>query len=643
MTRQAVIIAGGKGTRLKAITGDRPKALAEVGGRPLLEHQLRLCARHGVEDVVLLLGYGADQITDFVGDGSRFGVKARYFVEETPLGTAGAVLAAKADLAPRFLVLYADTMMDIDLGRLWSHHERRDNDITILVHPNDHPFDSDLVITDRQDRVLEFLRGSSAPERAMRNLASAALYVFERDTLAETRPREGILDFGKHVFPEMLAAGKTIGAYRTAEYIKDAGTPDRLAHVNHDYAQGRVDPEKSGRRLPAVFLDRDGTLNTEIDGVRDPDKLELLPGAAAAVRRLNRTGYVTAVVTNQPFVARGDISEDELELIHARLERELAVGGAYVDAIYHCPHHPHAGYPGERPELKIVCPCRKPAPGMLMTAAEEYHLDLSRSWMIGDRAADVGAGRQAGAHTVLLLTERDELARETPDYVAGDLVEATSFILDIHPGMAAKAAAILDAEGTPKDLYIGGLARSGKSAWASVFRETIEARGERAFVIHLDDWLLSPADRPAEGGVASRYDMAGAAAFINGLRTLTTPTEVTFPRYDRRARRRRDEPGRTRFEPGMRIVVEGVVALALPASSPSMRLAVRAPEAIRRARLFADYRWRGWDEATIEQVYRERLRDETPFVEASLDAADRTLDGAAAAPSNQAETADPHH
>lgn len=627
MTRQAVVIAGGMGTRLRSRVGDRPKALAEVGGVALLEHQLRLCARHSITDVVLLLGYGAQYIRDFVGDGSTFGISVRYVVEDTPLGTAGAVMLAYGCLEPQFLVLYADTMMDIDLDRLWTFHVSGSNDITLLVHPNDHPFDSDLVVVDRADRVTEFLRGSAAADRPIRNLASAALYVVNRDALDGVKPREGTLDFGKHVFPDLLVAGKHIGVYRTAEYIKDAGTPERLDHVNTDYASGRVDPARSGRALEAVFLDRDGTLNVEVDGVRDPDALVLLPGTAAALRRLNKSGMATVVVTNQPFVARGEVTEDAIEAIHARLERKLADGGAYFDALYYCPHHPHSGYAGERAELKLVCGCRKPAPGMLLSAARDLNLDLSKSWMIGDRAADVSAGRAAGVRSVLLLTERDEQASVQPDYAFHDLDDATRFILDHHAAARQRAMDLIDAAPVGAEIYVGGLARSGKSVWASVFAEAAADRGETVFKIALDDWLIEPALRSG-GDVMTRYDVAGVSAFLHELRGLTEATAVTFPRYDRHARRRREAPGTAVFHPGARIIVDGVLALDLPdVPGNAMRVAIRTDEELRRDRFMADYRWRGWSCEAAELAYRERLRDEAPIVDKGLETATVTLSG----------------
>ena len=152
----------------------------------------------------------------------------------------------------------------------------------------------------------------------------------------------------------------------------------------------------------AIFLDRDGTINKYVGFLRNIDDFELIDGVAEAIRKINESGYLAVVVTNQPVVARGEVSFEELEEIHNKMETLLGKEGAYLDAIYYCPHHPHKGYEGERPELKIDCDCRKPKPGMLLKAAADFNIDLSRSWMVGDGENDIKAGINAGCMTVLL-------------------------------------------------------------------------------------------------------------------------------------------------------------------------------------------------------------------------------------------------
>ncbi len=187
----------------------------------------------------------------------------------------------------------------------------------------------------------------------------------------------------------------------------------------------------------AAFLDRDGTLNEEVNFVRTPEELTLLPGAAASVRTLNEHGIIVCVISNQSGVARGFFTEEDLVPIHEKLERELGRSGARIDHIYYCPHHPTEG----TPPYNIVCSCRKPEIGMLRQAVQEFHIDLRRSFVVGDRIVDIQAGRNAGATSILVLTGYGPRALEecreqgiTPDFIAADLAEATRIILEKSKG-----------------------------------------------------------------------------------------------------------------------------------------------------------------------------------------------------------------
>ena len=429
--RQLVIIAGGKGTRLRGRIGDLPKPLAHVGDIPLLEHHILLARAHGFSDIVLLTGYGADRIREFCGDGSRWNVRIRYSEETAPLGTAGAVMQALPLLESRFVIAYGDTMLNVDLERLWKAHEQSGADATLFVHPNDHPHDSDLIEIDDESRITAFHPYPHRDDRYYRNLVNAALYVADRDAFARWIG-SGLQDFGKHLFPAMLGAGQPLYGYVSPEYIKDAGTPERLDRVNADYANGRIQSGSFATQSPAVFLDRDGTLNREVHRVKRPEELDLIPGVAEAIRLLNRSGYRAVVITNQPVVARGDCDERGLREIHNKLETLLGREHAYLDAIYYCPHHPDNGFPGERPELKFDCECRKPKTGLIEQAARELNLDLSRSWFIGDTSIDIRTAKTMGLRSILVRTGHagaDGRFPDKADLESGTLFEAVAAIL----------------------------------------------------------------------------------------------------------------------------------------------------------------------------------------------------------------------
>ena len=174
----------------------------------------------------------------------------------------------------------------------------------------------------------------------------------------------------------------------------------------------------------AIFLDRDGTINKYVGILRDIDEFELLPDVVDAIKRINSSGYLAIVVTNQPVIARGEVTYEELQEIHNKMETLLGAEGAYVDAIYYCPHHPHKGYEGEIPELKFDCDCRKPKPGMLLEAALDFNIDLSQSWMIGDGENDVQAGKNARCKTGYINRDNQLVEADIVGDSLGEIVDA---------------------------------------------------------------------------------------------------------------------------------------------------------------------------------------------------------------------------
>jgi histidinol-phosphate phosphatase family protein len=303
----------------------------------------------------------------------------------------------------------------------------------LFAHPNDHPFDSDLLEVDHDGRILAVHPKPHEPDAHYPNLVSAALYVLFPEALRLV-PREGPSDWGHDVFPS-LASTTPLYAYRSCEYVKDIGTPERLSRAERHLREGRLDRLALRTLKPAVFLDRDGVLNEERGGVHSPGDVELISGAAKAVRSLNDAAVPTICVTNQPDIAKGMMSWDDLRAVTGEIDSRLAAEtGAYLDDILVCPHHPEAGWAGEIPELKVECDCRKPADGLLRRAARIHHLDLSRSWLIGDRYCDIAAARSAGAHSILVSTghagsDKNRYSVE-PDHVCTDLDQAIRVVLE---------------------------------------------------------------------------------------------------------------------------------------------------------------------------------------------------------------------
>src|SRR5215213_4999681 len=352
--KQLVILAGGKGTRLKDRLGDLPKPMIPIAGKPLLEHQIELARAHGFTDVLLFVHYRADLIQEHLGDGSRWGLRLRYIVEMEPLGTAGAVLAGFDQLAERFAVMYGDTMINVDLSRFWRAHETSGADGTLFLHPNNHPLDSDLVEMTGEGWVTAFHNRPHPQDNFFQNLVNAGLYVLERRALESWRDSRQPLDFGKDLFPAMLNKGLKLLGYNSPEFIKDIGTPSRYDWVEAQYAAGIIQRSSLASPQRAVFLDRDGTLVKEISaqGLSRIEDLELLPSVVEGIHELNHAGLRAVLITNQPVIAKGFCTETDLQHIHNKLETLLGREHAFLDRIYYCPHHPERGFPGERTELK---------------------------------------------------------------------------------------------------------------------------------------------------------------------------------------------------------------------------------------------------------------------------------------------------
>lgn len=439
--KQAIIIAGGMGTRLKARLGDLPKPMIPIGGKPLLEHQVELAKRHGFSHIVIFACYRPDLIEAHLGDGRKWGVHIDYQIETTPLGTAGAVLAGMDSLAEQFLVFYGDTMVNVDLDRIWRRHVSSGADATLLLHPNDHPLDSDLVETDSAEWITAFHNRPHPTGTFFQNLVNAGLYVVNKSALVRWSADVKTMDFGKDLFPAMLRAGQRLLGYNTPEYIKDIGTPERYDHVSAQYTSGVIARSSLQTPQSAVFLDRDGTLNREVDGVTCPDKLELLPGVAEAIRELNRHGIRAVVVSNQPIIAKGFCRETDVQAVHNKLETLLGEQHAFLDRIYYCPHHPEKGFDGERAELKITCDCRKPRIGMIQRAVKELNIDLQRSWLIGDTTTDLQTAKNAGLKSILVRTGyagKDGKYQAQPDHVANTLTEAVHLVApDVRRGQTS--------------------------------------------------------------------------------------------------------------------------------------------------------------------------------------------------------------
>lgn len=411
---KTIIMAGGKGTRIASISSDIPKPMIPIEGTPVLEHEIISLASQGYKDIIITVSHLGNIIMDYFGDGSKHGVSIKYYFEETPLGNAGALFKLREKIGNEpFLLLNADAIFDIDFNKMVEFHKEKNAMVTLFTHPNSHPYDSGLLITEDDLSVKAWLTKEDVRPTFYKNRVNAGLHVIDpkvldivniEPELIGTVDKNGKVikvDLDRQLLKPLSGTGKMF-CYDSPEYVKDMGTPERFYAVEEDFKAGIVSARNLSKKQKAIFLDRDGTINKYVGFLHKPDEFELINGVAEAIKKINKSGYLCIVVTNQPVIARGEVTKEQLDEIHNKLETLLGFEGAYIDGLYYCPHHPHKGYEGEVPELKIDCECRKPKPGMLLKAAEDFNIDLSQSFMIGDGSNDIEAGKAAGCKTVLL-------------------------------------------------------------------------------------------------------------------------------------------------------------------------------------------------------------------------------------------------
>lgn len=410
---KTIIMAGGKGTRIASIASDIPKPMIKICEKPILEHQIECLKRNNLTDITICIGHLGHFIKDYFGDGSKFGVNISYFEEKEPLGTAGCLYKME-NLPDTFLLLCGDTIFDIDFDRLIEFHKSNNAEATLVSHPNGHPYDSSLLVTEilppqttggnpiDTHRVIQWMNKEDS-RLWYKNRVNAGIEIISLQLLkkAKTHITKDKVDLDRDILKPHVADG-LIFAYDTPEYIKDMGTPDRYFAVENDIKTGLVHQRNLSHKQKAVFLDRDGTINKLDNFLTDINKLELIPDAAKAIKKINDSGYLAIIITNQPVIARGDITFEQLQEINNKLETLLGKEGAYIDALYLCPHHPDKGFEGERPEYKIQCNCRKPNPGMILQACKDFNIDVTESFMVGDSQNDIECGRNAGCKSVLV-------------------------------------------------------------------------------------------------------------------------------------------------------------------------------------------------------------------------------------------------
>lgn len=629
----AFILAGGKGTRLRDIAPDNmPKPMIKIAGKPILLYQIEYLVKNKVSEVIISVGYGAEAIKKYFGDGKGFSLKITYSEESEPLGTAGAFQYA----APLFngakdiLILYGDIIFDIDLSRLINFHNTHSGLGTLLVHPNDHPFDSDLLDVNRINKIMKFISKPRPAGQYYQNLVNAGIYILKPE-VAFFIERGRKLDFGYDVFPTLIKAGKDFYAYRTSEYVKDVGSVQRHKEVEQDILSGKVNRRNLINRQKAIFLDRDGVINKEVSYLCRPEQLELLEDSTQAVKKINHSDYLAIVATNQSAVARGLCSEEDIADVNKKLDVLLGEKHAYLDNIYYCPHHPDKGFEGENKPYKIECECRKPKTGMFRQAQSDFNIDEKDSFLIGDTTSDVMTGINAGIKTMLVRTGyagKDRKYDCRPDFIFENLKEAVDFIIDDYEKLSAEinsiTSALLKMSKKPFVITIGGLSRSGKSTIARMMSIVLANLGVRSTTLGLDNWIVDLNNRENWMGVRERYDYH---RIEEGIRSFLAGHEIYVQKYDAQTRQKSIDAEAIKFDNYEAVIIDGAVALDLAylRERSGLKIYVDIDEELRKKRFNEFYRYKGLTENEITALYLKRRTDEYPVIVQSKKYADHII------------------
>lgn len=604
---KTVILAGGRGMRLASLTGQVPKPMVGLEGKPLLFHILKHSQRYGFHIFLFKTGYMSDQIESYFRDGKGFNCEIKYLVETQPLGTAGGLSFLEREPDP-VLVLYGDVVTNVNLRRLVEFHRARQAQATLLIHRSDHPEDSDVVVVDKNYRIQKIIHKPG--NKNYGNITNAALYILNPECFSSIPDMP--FDFAKDLFPRLLEAGFNILGYHTDEYIKDVGTTKRLEEVENDVEEGKV-----FNRIEAVFLDRDGTVNEEVNLLHQVKDFRLIPGTAKAIKRLNDMHIPVVIVTNQPVVARNLCDEEDVRRIHKFMTDLLANNwGAYVDDVLYCPHHPERHHMDGNPIYRIDCDCRKPKPGMLLEIQQRLNLDLANCFIIGDTTADILTGENAGCRTALVKTGyggEDKKYDVAPDYVFENLLDAVRFlekynkttfkriIVDIRNLLVKEKLVVV---------IIGGCSKTGKSTLAIRIAETLPEASP--VVLSLDSWLLEYERRPDDSRVYQRFDYV---RIEEALGNLFKGEEIKAPLYDPKSRKIVGDRS-VRLLSSKLLIVEGVVALDIPKIRAVADITIFKDErdTIRKARVLQSFAQRDIPEEQKPREISERELEEVPYI-----------------------------
>jgi histidinol-phosphate phosphatase family protein len=390
MIKQAVILAGGEGKRLRPFTETNPKPLIPINGKPFLEHLILLLKENKIEEVIILTGYLGEKIESYFGNGSQFGVKIKYsytpFKNEKGEENESGLRLKNAEplLDNKFILLYCDNYWPLEISKLEDFYKEKKVEVSLVAYSNKDNFTKNNVLIDKNSFIIKYDKS-----REEKNLNSVDIGFFIINKSIFNYFPKGNFQFERDVLPKLVLEKKVAGFLTDHRYYS-ISKPERLGDTSKFLLNKKV-----------VFLDRDGVINkkaSKADYIKKWEEFEFLPGAVEAIKNLSQKDYQIYIITNQPGIARGMMTKEDLETINLNMIWEIEKQGGKISGIHYCFH----GWDDN-------CDCRKPKPGLLLKAAKENYIDLTKTLFIGDDERDMAAGQAAGCKTVLIDASKNLL------------------------------------------------------------------------------------------------------------------------------------------------------------------------------------------------------------------------------------------
>ena len=402
---QVIILAGGKGTRLLKFT-KKPKIFALFGNITLIDLYLDIFKQFNTKNINFILGNKSEQIIEHL---KKILFNGKIHVEKKPLGTAGALENFNTHTSKDLLVIMGDVLTNFNAKKFLKFHKEKNADISLFVHPNNHPYDSDLIDLGKNDRVIKFYSKDRKKINISDNLATAGIYLLKTKVLKLLK-KNTKQDLSKDLIIKAIKKKKKVFAYKSAEYVKDIGTPERYFQALNDIKNKKFLVNSKNKKNVAIFMDRDGVINKEKKNYQYSNPCDLYPGVIDAIKRINRSNYLAIIISNQPSIAKGFVSRNYVDYTHKKLQTELGLQNVYLNDIFYCPHHPDKGFKDEVIKYKIKCLCRKPRPGLILEAKKKYNIELSKSYLLGNSRVDYLAAKNANVKAVIINNK--ELTKE---------------------------------------------------------------------------------------------------------------------------------------------------------------------------------------------------------------------------------------